>query len=71
MLFLIIIVGNLFQAIAVTCLGLHYKSVTHNIDTDIVSAGAFAGFIVILIGGFAGIYSYDAPFLFHFTKCKI
>lgn len=45
----------IFQAIAVTCLGLHYKSITGDTDTDIVSAGAFAGFIVILVGSFAGI----------------
>lgn len=43
-----------FQAIAVTCLGLHYKSITGDTDTDVVSAGTFAGFIVILIGSFAG-----------------
>lgn len=44
----------LFQAITVTCLGLHYKSITLDKDIDILSAGAFAGYLVILIGGFVG-----------------
>ena len=48
------IIKFLELALTVVCLGLHYKSVTGNIDTDLVSAGAFAGYLVILIGGFAG-----------------
>lgn len=48
------IIKFLELALAIVCLGLHYKSVTGNVETDIVSAAAFGGFVVILLGGFVG-----------------
>ena len=48
------IIKFLELALTVICLGLHYKSITSNIETDIVSATAFGGYLIILIGGFAG-----------------
>ncbi|KAF5302513.1 hypothetical protein FQR65_LT00885 [Abscondita terminalis] len=44
----------LWSALTVACVGLHYKSITGLKDTDFISAGAFCGFLVILIGLFAG-----------------
>ncbi|XP_066159024.1 uncharacterized protein [Euwallacea fornicatus] len=40
--------------IAVVCIGLHYKCETKDWNIDTLSAVAFGGFIIILIGGFAG-----------------
>lgn len=42
------------QAICLGCLGLHYKSASGDFTTDLVSAAAFAGFLIILAGGYAG-----------------
>ncbi|KAH1025753.1 uncharacterized protein LOC109544594 [Dendroctonus ponderosae] len=46
--------------IAVICLGLHYKSQTTDWNIDTLSAVAFGGFIIILVGGFAA-YIISAP----------
>lgn len=46
--------NNLFQAIAVTCMGLHYKTPTNDFDTDTLSCTSFGGYIIILIGSIAG-----------------
>ncbi|XP_060521224.1 protein snakeskin-like [Cylas formicarius] len=40
--------------IAVICVGLHYKSQTGDLNVDMLSVVAFGGFIIILVGGFAG-----------------
>ncbi|XP_018563589.1 protein snakeskin-like [Anoplophora glabripennis] len=40
--------------IAVCCIGLHYKSRTNDFNADSLSVTAFGGYIIILIGGFAG-----------------
>ncbi|KAJ8957318.1 hypothetical protein NQ314_006566 [Rhamnusium bicolor] len=42
------------SAISICCIGLHYKSRTNDFDADTISAAAFGGFVIILIGGFAG-----------------
>ncbi|XP_066259679.1 uncharacterized protein [Euwallacea similis] len=46
--------------IAVICIGLHYKCQTGDWNIDTLSAVAFGGFIIILIGGFAG-YLLSSP----------
>ncbi|CAH1183058.1 unnamed protein product [Ceutorhynchus assimilis] len=46
--------------VAVVCVGLHYKSQTGDWNVDTLSAVAFGGFIIILVGGFAG-YLISAP----------
>jgi len=48
------IVKFLELALTVACIGLHYNSMTTHKDTELVTSGAFCGFLVILIGGFAG-----------------
>ncbi|CAG9817897.1 unnamed protein product [Phaedon cochleariae] len=48
------VVAHMMQVLAIVCLGLHYKSVTNDLNTDIISAAAFGGYIIILIGGFSG-----------------
>ncbi|XP_018335260.1 uncharacterized protein LOC108744138 [Agrilus planipennis] len=48
------IIKFLELALAVVCLGLHYKSISNDLHTDLVSATAFGGYIIILLGGFAG-----------------
>ncbi|XP_044252474.1 uncharacterized protein LOC123003643 [Tribolium madens] len=49
------IIKFLELAIAVTCIGLHYKSeVPHDFNTNTLSVAAFGGFVIILVGGFAG-----------------
>lgn len=46
--------------VAVVCIGLHYKSQTGDWNIDTLSAVAFGGFIIILVGGFAG-YVISSP----------
>ncbi|KAG5875678.1 hypothetical protein JTB14_019454 [Gonioctena quinquepunctata] len=41
-------------ALALCCFGLHYKTQTNNLETDLVSTTSFGGYVIILIGGFAG-----------------
>ena len=49
------IIKFLELAIAIVCTGLLYKNgMTGNNETDLVSAGTFVGFVIILIGGFSG-----------------
>ncbi|CAG9864217.1 unnamed protein product [Phyllotreta striolata] len=55
------IIKFLELAIAVTCIGLHYKSRTNDIDTDTLSSATFGGYVIILVGGFAG-YLMSTPF---------
>ncbi|KAJ8949101.1 hypothetical protein NQ318_017006 [Aromia moschata] len=42
------------MAIALCCIGLHYKSRTNDFNADTISATAYGGYVIILIGGFAG-----------------
>lgn len=46
--------------LAVACIGLHHKSSTGDWNIDTLSAATFGGFVIILIGGFAG-YLVSAP----------
>lgn len=55
------IIKFLELAVAIACIGLHYKSRTNDLDTDTLSAVAFGGYVIILIGGFAG-YLMSTPF---------
>ncbi|VEN45807.1 unnamed protein product [Callosobruchus maculatus] len=48
------IIKFLELAIAIVCIGLHYKSKTNDFNADTLSAAAFGGYVIILIGGFAG-----------------
>ncbi|XP_050308838.1 uncharacterized protein LOC126745152 [Anthonomus grandis grandis] len=54
------IIKFLELALAVTCLGLHSKAAVGDWNIDTFSAVTFGGFIIILIGGFAG-YIISAP----------
>ncbi|XP_018563579.1 uncharacterized protein LOC108905263 [Anoplophora glabripennis] len=42
-------------AIAIACIGLHYKTRTNDFDTDTLSCTSFGGYIIILIGTIAGV----------------
>lgn len=57
-----------FQAIAVCCIGLHYKSITNNFNADSLSVTAFGGYIIILVGGFAGKIRYVHAYSIIFNK---
>ncbi|KAF2899279.1 hypothetical protein ILUMI_06897 [Ignelater luminosus] len=48
------IIKFLELALTVACIALHYHSITGDHNTDFITAGAFCGFLVILVGGFAG-----------------
>jgi len=48
------IIKFLELALAVSCIGLHSKSVTGDFNIDTLSVAAFGGFVIILVGGFAG-----------------
>lgn len=48
------------QLVAIACIGLHHKSATGDWNVDTLSAATFGGFVIILIGGFAG-YLLSAP----------
>lgn len=48
------IIKFLELTLTVICIGLHYKSMTRDDNTDFITAAAFGGFLVILVGGFAG-----------------
>lgn len=43
-----------FQLITVICIGLHWKSPGGDLTTTFVTAGTFGGFLIILVGAFAG-----------------
>jgi hypothetical protein len=55
------IIKFLELALAVTCMGLLYKSPSNDWETDMLSTVAFGGYIIILVGGFAG-YLMSTPF---------
>ncbi|XP_023025629.1 protein snakeskin [Leptinotarsa decemlineata] len=55
------IIKFLELALAVCCFGLHYKSHSHDLDTDLLSAAAFGGYVIILVGEFAG-HMMSTPF---------
>ncbi|KAJ8949100.1 hypothetical protein NQ318_017005 [Aromia moschata] len=42
-------------AIAIACIALHYKTRTNDFDTDTLSATAFGGYIIILVGEIGGL----------------
>ncbi|KAJ8912186.1 hypothetical protein NQ315_003790 [Exocentrus adspersus] len=42
-------------AIAVACMGLHYRTRTNDFDTDTLSCTSYGGYIIILVGTIGGI----------------
>ncbi|KAJ8980363.1 hypothetical protein NQ317_019004 [Molorchus minor] len=42
-------------AIAIACIGLHFKTRTNEFDADTLSAAAFGGYIIILVGAIGGL----------------
>ncbi|KAL1497655.1 hypothetical protein ABEB36_008577 [Hypothenemus hampei] len=54
------IIKFLELTIALVCIGLHHKTQTGDWNVDTLSAIAFGGFIIILVGGFAA-YLISAP----------